>query len=272
MTEFPKGVALKATPQMIVFLAMLVAFGLRAEAAVIKDLRFGDSKGYVRMVLECDRPLSPSPSVSIRGNILQVGLTGVTGDLPDIQTDPYHDDVLSLEVDQTPDATRIEAAYAFDPADVRTFSLVNPDRFIIDAYRHLPPAAATPPVEQSRPRALIEEAVSTQKPYREPEKPLPAGGSASIDEAPVRTGGATFPVGGTADDSGRHRFQQQLIAALIVVTSIIGVLLILLIRTSGSRKDPARASWVHDLPPTRDREIESIDAAIIERLKSHDHP
>lgn len=263
MTELSKRVALKATPLLTVFLGMLLVSILQAEAAVIRDLRFGDNKDYMRMVMEFDRPLNPAPSFSVHRNTLQVTLAGITSNLPERQSGEYHADIINLEVSQMSDATRIDAAFSFDPADVKTFTLTDPHRFIIDAYRPISSAAARLPVEESRHMALIEEAVFLPEPYREPEKPLPTGGSASIDEAPVRTGGS-------AEDSGRNRFQQQLIAALIVVTSIIVVLLIFLIWMNGGRKHPARPSWVHDLPPARDREIESIDSAIGEHLKNHE--
>lgn len=125
------GVALKATPLLIVFLATLLAPVMRAEATVIRDLRIGDNNEYVRMVLEFDRPLNPSPSFSIYRNTLQI--------------------------------------------------------------------------------------------------------------------------------------------TLIVVTSIIAVLLIFLICMGAGRKNPPEPSWVYDLPSTRDRDIESIDAVIDDQLKNQNH-
>ena len=271
MAKCRKGVALKATPLLIVFLAMLLAPALRAEATVIRDLRFGDNQEYVRMVLEFDRPLSPPPSFSIHRNTLQVTLTGITTDLPDRETGGYHADLISLEVSQTSDATRIDAVFSFDPADVKAFSLTGPPRFIIDAYRPLSPAAAKPPGEESRQKALIEETVSLPEPTNAPEKPLPEGGSAAIEEVSIKPNGAASPGSGVADDLRRNRFQQRLIAAQIVVTSIIVVLLIFLIWMGAGRKNHPEPSWMHDLPPSRDRAIERIDSVIGEHLKNHDH-
>jgi hypothetical protein len=57
-----------------------------------------------------------------------------------------------------------------------------------------------------------------------------------------------------------------LLAALIVVTSIIAVLLFLLIWMGKNRKKPG-PSLTRNLPPTTDRDIESIDAVIGEHLK-----
>ena len=270
MAKCKIGVALKATALLIVFPAILLAPVLRAEATAIRDLRIGDNDEYVRMVLEFDRPLDPSASFSIHGNTLQVTLTGITTALPDRETGEYHADIIRLAVSQTSDATRIDAVFSFDPTDVKTFSLTGPPRFIIDAYRPLSPAAAKPPDKASRQRGWIEATVSSPEPAGEPENPQPDPGWTAMDEASINPDAATSPVSGMADDLGRNRFQQQLIAALIVVTSIIAVLLIFLIDMGAARKKPPERSWVHDLPSTGDRYIQSIDAVIGERLKNQD--
>ncbi|WP_372677646.1 hypothetical protein [Desulfosarcina sp.] len=271
MAKFRIGGALKATPLLIVLLAMLLSPILRAEATIIRDLRFGDNNGYVRMVLEFDRPLNPSPSFSIHRNTLQVTMTGITAELPDRDTGEYHADIISLEVSQTSDDTRVHAVFSFDPADVKTFWLTGPPRFIIDAYRPLSPAAAQPPGEASRQMEMIEETVTLPDPTSEPATPQPDSGSTAIDEASTEPNGAAIPVSGIADDFHRNRFQQRLIAALIVVTSIIVLLLIFLLYMGAGRKNPPEPSWVYDLPSTKDRDIESIDAVIGEHLKNQDH-
>ena len=271
MAKCRKGVALKATPLLIVFLAMLLAPILRAEATVIRDLRFGGNKEYVRMVLEFDRSLHPPPSFSIHRNTLQVTLNGITTDRPDRQAGEVHADIISLEVSRTSDATRIDAVFSFDPTDVKTFSLTDPPRFIIDAYRPVSQVSATPPGEESRQMGLIEETVSLPEPAGEPVTPQPDSGSTAIDEASIKPDGASSSVSGIADDLRQHRFQQRLIAALIVVTAIIVVLLIFLLWMGAGRKNPPEPSWIHDLPPTRDRDIESIDSVIGEHLKNHVH-
>ena len=267
MTDFKKGVALKAAPLLMVFLAMLHASTLWAEATVIKDLRFGNNKGYVRIVLEFDRPLNQPPSVSIDHNTLQVALTGVINNLSDRKAGEYHSDIVTLDVFHRSDATRIDAVFSFVPADVKTFSLTGPHRFIIDAYRPLSPATALPPVEKRRHIASIEETVSLTEHSSEQDKPRPAEGSPSIDEASIKAHGSASPRSGNTDDLRRYRFQQRLIAALIVVTSIIAVLLFLLIWLGNSRKKNPAPFWIRDLPPTTDRDIESIDSVIGEHLK-----
>ena len=270
MTEFNKGVALKATPLLIMFLAMLLAPALRSEAAVIKDLRFGDNKAYVRMVLEFDQPLIPPPSFSINRDALQVVLTGIINDLPALQPGEYLGNIVSFEVSKTSDATRIEAVFSFVPAEVKTFSLTGPHRFIIDAYRPLSPDATGEPVEKARQIGLMEESLPLPEPYSEPERPISDVASPAVDEASIKAYAPSSPHNSHAGDARRNRFQQRLIAALIVVTSIIVVLLFFLLWTGNRRKKPIAPSWIHDLPPTTDRDIESIDSVIGEHLKSHD--
>jgi hypothetical protein len=268
MTEFKKGVALQARPLLLVVLIMhLWPTTLRAASTRITDLRFGNNKGYIRVVMEFDRPLNPTPSVSIDRNILQVTLTGIINNLSDPQIGIDNGDVISLDVSQKSDVIQIDAVFSFAPADVKTFSLIGPDRFIIDAYRPLSPANGIPTVEKARRIAPIEETVSLPEPASELKHSPPARASTVNDEASAGSPGSAYPRSGQAEDLRRYRFQQRLLAALIVVTSIIAVLLFLLIWMGNSRKKKPGPSWIRDLPPTTDRDIESIDAVIGEHLK-----
>ncbi|WP_319404576.1 hypothetical protein [uncultured Desulfosarcina sp.] len=271
MTEFKKGAVLKATPLLIMILSMLFAPTLRAEATVIKDLRFGDNKGYVRMVLEFNRPLILPPSFSINRDTLQVVLTGVVNDPSALQNGEHLGNIVSVEVSKTLDATRIDVRFSFVPADVKTFSLTGPHRFIIDAYRPLSPAGAELPVGKARQIGLIDEAMSSPEPCSKPEKPISDGKSPAIDNASIKDYDSASPHYGNAGDSHRNRFQQQLIAALIGVTSIIVVLLFFLLWMGSRRKKPITPSWTGELPSTKDRNIENIDSMIVNHLKSHDY-
>ena len=269
MTEFKNGAALQAT--LILFLATLLAPDLRAEATIIKNLRVGDNKAYVRMVLELDRPLIPPPSFSINRDTLQIFLTEIANDPPAHQNGEHLTNIVSVEVSRTSDAMRIDARFTFVPADVKTFSLTGPHRFIIDAYRPLSPAATGMPVEKERQIGSIEESMFSPGPYSETEKPISDGESPVVDEAYIKAYGSASPPPGNAGDSRRNRFQQQLIAALIGVTSIIVVLLFFLLWMGSRRKKSMVPSWIRELPPAKDRNIESIDMMIGRHLKSHDY-
>ncbi|MCB2145738.1 MAG: hypothetical protein KQI81_04635 [Deltaproteobacteria bacterium] len=271
MTEFKNGAALQATPLLIMFLAMLFVPALRAEATIIKDLRFGDNKAFVRMVLEFDRPLIPPPSVAINRDTLRVVMTGIASDPPALQNGKRLGDIVSVEVFRTSDDMRIDARFSFVPVDVKTFSLTGPHRFIIDAFRPLSPAATGMRVEKARQIESIEESMSSPEPYSEPEKPISDEESPAIEEASIKDYGSASPHPGNAGDSRRNRFQQQLIAALIGVTSIIVVLLFYLLWMGSRQKKPIAPSWIQELPPAKDRDIENIDSIIGKHLKSHDY-
>lgn len=271
MTEFKKWVALKATTLLIVSLAMLLQLVLQAEATVIKDLRVGSNEGHVRIVLEFDRPLTPPPSFSINRNTLKVTLTGISNDLSAPHPEEYRGDIVSLDVSKESEKRRIDVVFSFDPVDVNTFSLSDPHRFIIDAFRPVSSAAADLPVEIERQIPSIEEKTALPEPTSEPEKSTPAEISPSITEASKDAHGPASSNNHSADDLNRNRFQQRLIAALIVVTSIMVVLLVFLIWIDSGRKKPQEPSWTDHPPPANDRNIESIDAVIREHLKNYDH-
>lgn len=271
MTEINKWVSLKATSLLIVSLAMLLPPNLRAETTVIQDLRIGSNEGYVRMVLEIDRPLTPPPSFSINRNILQITLTGIIDGLSAPRPGEYRNDIVSLDVSKESEASRINVVFSFDPTDVKTFSLADPHRFIIDAYRPASSAAANLPAETTRQIPSIEENASLPESTSPPQKPAPAGMPAFSDEASMKAYGSDSSNSHSADDLNRNRYQQRLIAALIVVTSIIAVLLIYLIWIDSGQKKPQEPSWTHQLPQAKDQNIQSIDSTIRKHLNTHDH-
>ncbi|BBO72505.1 hypothetical protein DSCA_64350 [Desulfosarcina alkanivorans] len=248
---------------------MLLAPILSAEATVVKNLRFGDNKGYVRMVLEVDRALAQPPSVSINGSTIQVAMTGVLNHLPAPPTEASRDGIVSLDVTHVSDVMRIDAAFPFAPADIRTFSLTGPHRFIIDAYRPSPSADEDRPIDNKPQTTALESGSPIPKWNPVPDQSTPFGGT--VAEASMHSYGSLPSLSADAAEKGRNRFQQQLIAALIGVTSIIVVLLFFLIWMGSGRKKPREPSWIQHLPPARDPAIENIDAAIRDHLKRHDH-
>lgn len=271
MIEFNRWVTLKAAPLLIVSLVMVLPSILWAEAAVIKDLRIGSDDEYVRMVLEIDSPLTSPPSFSFNGNILRVTLTGIINDLPAPHPGEYHGDIVSVDISNTSQTKQIAVVFAFDPADVKTFSLIDPHRFIIDAYRPDASAAANL-ADQAVPQVpTIEKNPPLPSPTSQLEKPLPTGASLNGDEASLAADGSNSSNKPSADDLKRNHIQQQLVAALIVVTSIIIILLLLLIFIGNGQKKPQEPSWKHHLPPPEDQNIESIDSVIRGHLKDHDH-
>lgn len=269
MTKFNNWLMLKATPLLITIPVILFAPLLRAEATIVKGLRIGDNQGYVRLVLEMDRSLSPPPSVSIDRATMVISLTGILNDLSAPHAGENRGGIVSIDVSRVSDVMRIEALFSFVPADVKTFSLTGPHRFIIDAYRPIASVAVPPPIKKMERVSASEKIQMSPTPISEPGESVPPGGTVSEDSIKAHGSVSSTP----SDDSelNRYRFQQQLIAALIAVTSIIVVLLLFLIWIGSDRNSPREPSWVKHLPPTKDPTIDDLDAAIREHLKSHDH-
>ncbi len=270
MTEFNTWLTLKTTPLLLVPLAMLLTPGLQAEASVVKDLRIGNNPGFIRMVLEFDRPLAPPPTVAIDRNTLRVALSGIINNLPAPPSGGYHEEIVSLDVSKRSDSMRIDAVFDFEPTDVKAFWLTGPHRFIIDAYRSRASAAADRPPENTLPLRSIEAQASFTEPSGEPEESAFVGISTPRVDPSLEASGSAAPSTPDTDGLARNRFQQGLIAALIAVTSVIIVLLFVLIWIGGGRKKPAQPSWMRDLPPTHDQDIKTIDSVIREHLKNHE--
>ena len=267
MIELKKGVAHKATPLLIAFLVMLFVPLSTVRATVIADLRVGKKPGFVRLVMEFDaRPSSP-PSFSVERNRLRI-------DLKDISSTPsapkITDGISRFGVSRKGNEARIEAVFAFTPADIKTFALTGPHRFIVDAYRPLPASAALPPAKISEREPAEQPEETAPEPYRVPEKSLVTLTSDSVPNLSTATQDAKAEADPGARYAYNKRFQQRLVAALIAVTSIIVVLLFFLIRTAGGRHLPRQQHWTDQLPKTPDPNIEAIDSSIHKLLKTYD--
>jgi hypothetical protein len=271
MTEFNKRLVLKAAPLWILSLAIFLASVLRADATVVKGLRIGNNTGYVRLVLEFDRPLVTPPSVSRHGDTIQITLAGSVNQVSPPGDEEYSDGIVNLEIAQVPDATHIDVVFAFAPEDIKAFSLTGPHRFIVDAYRPAASdAAVSRPVKKTNRMAAVEKHPSLPEANGEPGAPPFSGISGAVAQAAMNANGSISSASSGAADVDRNRFQQILITALIGVTSIILVLLFFLIRMGSTCQHPREPSWIDHLPPTKDPTIENIDAVIRKYLNNHD--
>lgn len=259
MTE-SKQWAVRKTILLTFVLAVLMASGTASvQATVIRDLRIGSQRGYVRMVLESDSPISPPPAVYFQRNRLRVTLGGILNDIPAPRPETLNDDIDDLEISATAGDPSIAVVFAFEPANIQTFSLTGPHRFIVDAYR---PVDA--PVESRQP-ALTAAAEQPEAPesYSAPSaQGDPTAAPSPLYDPPEHPDRGDPP-------GNRYAFQQQLIAVLIMITSIIAIMLLLLIWLGGRRK-AARSPWQANLPPERDAAIEDLDKQIREQLKSYE--
>jgi hypothetical protein len=267
MIELKKRVALKATPLLIAFLVILFVPLSTVRATVIADLRIGKKPGFVRLVMEFDRRPSSSPSFSVERNRLRIELKGIanTPSAPKII-----DDISRIDVSRKENKARIEAVFAFMPADIKTFALTGPHRFIVDAYRPLPASTALPPAKKNESEPVEQPEETAPEPYRVTEKSLVSLTSESSPNPSTVSREITAEADPGAPYAYKKRFQQRLVAALIAVTSIIVVLLFFLIRTADGRHRPRQQPWKEQLPQTPDPNIEAIDSAIHKLMKTYD--
>lgn len=270
MTKFKQQVVPTATLLTIIWLTWLLAPVIPAGAVIVKDLRTGNNDGFVRMVIEFDSPLKPPPALVIDRNRLQIFLTGIDNAFAGVREDIQHSGLNRIDISKAPGRTCIEAIFSFEPSDVKTFSLTGPHRFIIDAYRPLPPKTADAPVAASAGHQAETRSTALTERWHSAQKPLSASISSAIVGASLTKYGELASEGVISDRSPPDRFQQQLVVALIVVTTIIVILLFFLIWLSSGKGRDSSSIGSDQLPPTADPDIEAIDTAIRECLDSYD--
>ena len=196
-----------------------------AEATIIKRIRTGSEKDYVRVVIETNARIEPRPKISVKGKTLQISLAGAEKNLSDLKSEAYRNDVVDIDVTRTSTVTQItvthiNAILAFNPIRVRTFFLVNPHRFVVDAYRPSSTDAGNVSIDPKQPVPIIEENdigssdAGEQNASRE-------GKESTLSMDPVNAPAPTI-------DNTKGSFQQRLLLFLIVVTSIILVVIIFL--------------------------------------------
>ncbi len=257
-------------PRLMVLVILPLMPLVQADATVIRDVRIGSNDGYVRVVLEFDRPLTASPNLSIERNHLNATIDGITN-TPRLQSvETQTDGIVRLNMSGQSATVHIKAIYEFIPADIKSFALTGPHRFIIDAYRPPPSQADSQSVESQPSARLPQPHGNVPEPYAKTEKPTSAALSTTIVKASLNAYDKLASSRPRVADIQRSRFQQRLIAALIVVTTIIIVLLFFLIRIGSGKEHSRDRSWLTELPPTKDRTIASLDAAIRDHLKTYD--
>lgn len=220
MAEFKKCAVLIIHTLLILTLGMSLSSAAWAEATKIKRIRTGSEKAYVRVVIETDARIEPRPKILANENTLQIFIAGAEKHISDLEPEAYRDDVVNLDVTRTSTETRIKAILAFNPIRVRTFHLIAPHRFVIDAYRPSSKAAGNLSADMQGPIPIIEE-IGT-----EPNEISHKSASARAKKSSVSTESVGTPTFASSDRDGS--FQQRLLLFLIVVTSILLVVIIFL--------------------------------------------
>ena len=267
MIEFKKWIARKATPLLIVYMACQTVPLEAAWATIIKDLRTGDNPGFVRLVMEFDRPLTPAPSLTVDQNNLKITLPGIDN-LP--ATPAAIGGITQLVVFRDAHGARIETNFAFAPVDIKTFALTGPHRFIIDAYRPVAVSAEPRVTEAHTDGPAMSEPSGLPEPYHPPAESISAWSSRPVARAATDAHRSQATDGTRSANAQRNQFQQRLIAALIGVTSIIVVLLFFLMRIGSTHPGPRQHSWMKRLPSTHDPNIAAIDSKIQDHLTNYD--
>jgi hypothetical protein len=268
MMELKKRVVRIAVPLLGAWLCLLPPPAAGAKEAVIRNLRIGSTPEYVRLVLESDRPLNPSPSLSLKHRTLIVTLAAIIDSQAVDPSEPHSRGIADLQFANGPHAVaRIQVDFSFTPRDVRTFTLTGPHRFIIDAYR--PPASLPSESAAAEKNQLSRKADGRiQRATRAGNRPASIG----TDRAASGTTEAAVPptasAGTDRGSSGREAIPQSLLAALIGVTSTIIVLLFFRICFGNSRTKTPGTSRSDLLPPGEDPEIKHLDAQIAEKINA----
>lgn len=222
MAEFKIDIVQIIRTLLFVFLGMSLSLAAWAEATTIKRIRTGSEKEYVRVVIETNARIEPRPKISVKGKTLQISLAGAEKNLSDLKSEAYRNDVVDIDVTRSSTVTQItvthiNAILAFNPIRIRTFFLVNPHRFVVDAYRPSSTDADTP---------------SANVPIIEgngPESTDIKGRSTSQQEKGSSRSTASMTSSDNAKSSNTNgSFQQRLLLFLIAVTSVILVVIIFL--------------------------------------------
>jgi hypothetical protein len=217
---------------LIVFFGMGLFSAVWADATIIRGIRTGSDPAYVRVVIETNARLDQRPKISVNRNTLRIALSGVEKDPSTLKSEAYRNDVAKIEITSAPEETRIEAILSFIPTSVRTFFLIDPHRFVVDAYR--PPSTTTggSSIEERQPISIIEE--NDIRPNEATKQSTsPKKGEPNVSREAI---GKAVTEGSNPDGSNHKQFQQRLLVFLILVTSIILVVIIFLMCMDKKRK------------------------------------
>jgi hypothetical protein len=225
MAEFKTSIEKTIRTLFIVIMGVSLSSVVWAEATIIKRIRTGSEKEYVRVVIETNARIEPRPKISVKGKTLQISLAGAEKNLSDLKSEAYRNDVVDIDVTRTSTVTQItithiNAILAFNPIRVRTFFLVNPHRFVVDAYR---PSSTDPgnlSADPKQPVPIIEENDIG------PSDANALNASQQGKDSTMSMDSVNAPA--AAVDNTKGSFQQRLLLFLIVVTSIILVVIIFL--------------------------------------------
>jgi hypothetical protein len=258
-----------------------------AQAADLKYIRAGEHGSFTRVVFEFEGMVrSTEPTIIGRG-IFNVIFFDMTTALPRQILNKTTKGIQSVELIQEKSRLTANITLSFPDFKLKTFSLSNPDRFIIDAYRmfSLPktselvdslqagPLDTAPDTEESlHAKPDTEESLHAKPDTEEPlhaepdtEKPLHAEPDKVVLTEPTGTDQMIRTKKSSID--GKYNVQIYLLALLNVLTLIILALLSLNLLRRRPTIDSERLSEALGSLETTDESIATLDALIKKELE-----
>ena len=238
-----------------------------AQAANLKYVRAGEHGSFTRVVFEFQGMVrSTAPTIIGRGKF-HVIFFDMTTALPHQTLNKTTKGIQSVELVQEDSRLTANITLSFPYFKLKTFSLSNPDRFIIDAYRMSSPPK-TSELEESLVAEPLNAAPDTEEPlHAEPdtEKPLHAEPDKVVLTEPSGTDQMIRTKKSSID--GKYNVQIYLLALLNVLTLIILALLSLNLLRRRPTIDSERLSEALGSLETTDGSIATLDALIKKELE-----
>ena len=237
------------------------------QAANLKYVRAGEHGSFTRVVFEIQGMVrSTAPTIIGRGKFYVIFFDMTTA-LPRQTLNKTTKGIQSVELIQEESRLTANITLSFPYFKLKTFSLSNPDRFIIDAYK-----MSTPPKTSELEESLQVEPLNAEPDTEEPlqtkpdtEKSLHAEPNKVVLTEPAGTD-QMIPTKKFSID-GNYNVQIYLLALLNVLTLIIVALLSLNLLRRRPTIDSERLREVLRSLKTTDDRIATIDALIKKELE-----
>lgn len=238
-----------------------------AQTADLKYVRAGEHGSFTRVVFEFQGMVrSRAPTIMGRGNF-NVIFFDLTTTLPRQILNRTTKGIQSVELIREESRLTANITLSFPYFKLKTFSLSNPDRFIIDAYR-----MSSPPIrnesEESSQAGPLNTAPDTEDSLQarsDTEEPLHAEPDKVVLTEPTETDQMIRTKKSSID--GHYNVQTYLLALLNILTLIIVALLSLNLLRRRSTINSERLSGVLESLETTDERVASIDALIKKELE-----
>ena len=238
-----------------------------AQAANLKYVRAGEHGSFTRVVFEFQGMVrSTAPTIIGRGKFYVIFFDMTTA-LPRQTLNKTTKGIQSVELIQKESRLTANITLSFPHFKLKTFSLSNPYRFIIDAYRMSSPPK-TSELEESLQAEPLNAEPDTEEPLQtklDTEESLHAEPDKVVLTEPAETDQMIRTKKFSID--GNYNVQIYLLAVLNVLTLIIIALLSLYLLRRRPTIDSERLREVLGSLKTTDERIATIDALIKKELE-----